>query len=448
MRNSQEQLILFSAQQDNILPLTSACNVKCVFCSHPQNPQGVKVYSIGHRNLEEIRTTLEFVDPTQKIVIGESVTRIMEGEPFLHPEIRTILRMIRDKFPTTAVQITTNGTLLSDEMLDFLQDLGRIELYISLNSSTPKGRMCLMGDKGDVVCTAITKLKQKGISYQGSIVAMPWIVGWNDMEETVKFLDKYSAESVRIFMPGFTKRAPENLHFTNALAEELVTWVERLRKVYRTPLLMEPAFLTDLRARVTGVIQNSPAQISGLTIGDEIQKIDGIEVFSRVDAFYKLLHGGIQKIDLIRSGQEIKLTINKLPEERSGVVFAYDLNPELYRQVLRGIERRRAKKVLLMVSTLAKPMLKIMLERLHQELTDVEFALVVVQNRFFGGSIIAGGLLVIQDFLDTWRELSDHEYDVIMLPGIFLDPWGYDLSGRSFGLLEDELRVPIEVINI
>ncbi|WP_214659320.1 hypothetical protein [Candidatus Formimonas warabiya] len=42
----KEQLILHSAQEFNILPLTSCCDAACVFCSHHHNPSGIGVVSI------------------------------------------------------------------------------------------------------------------------------------------------------------------------------------------------------------------------------------------------------------------------------------------------------------------------------------------------------------------------------------------------------------------
>lgn len=588
MAHTKEQLILYSAQQDNILPLTSACNVQCVFCSHHQNPRGVEVYGIGHRSLEEIEMTLEFIDPERKIVIGESVTRIMEGEPFLHPEIRVILRMIRERFPETMVQVTTNGTLLTDEMLDLLGELGQIELYISLNSATARGRQILMGESGNVVRSAIAQLRRRGIVFQGSIVAMPWIVGWEDLESTVAFLDEHGAETVRIFMPGFTAKAPAELRFDPDLPRQLLAWADQLQTRYRTPLTVEPVFLEDLRAVVEGVVAGSAAEHAGLKRGDEILAIDGEVPFSRVQAFQWLARGGKQTLRVLRGAEdsrselgtrergicgadlgksavyveerkcdrseetytarkigqnaesydkqflvrrtkeglrnpencskedtqyiensvkedmhncmnyvkdesmyklnskenaeetfeynvllpkkEIILKLDKKPDTRSGAVFAYDVHPDVYEQVYGLIMRYRAKRTLLMASTLAEPLIRQLALRVEEDSAESDNAhvkstrleversqaqihrtrveVVAVPNRFYGGSIMAGGLLVVQDFLDCWAGLIEKEYDLVLVPGIFLDPRGVDLVGRRFSELEEALKIPLEMVEI
>ena len=455
MSVSKEQLILYSAKDDNILPLTSACNVKCIFCSHPQNPRDVEVYGIGHRSLEEVERTLAFISSERKIVIGESVTRIMEGEPFLHPQITEILQMIRARFPKTPMQITTNGTLLADSLLDLLENLGQIELYISLNSVTQRGRELLMGESPDLgvekpnhIFNAIPQMQRRNIPFQGSIVAMPWLTGYEDIAETIRFLDRYGAETVRIFIPGYTKKAPEHLRFSPELPAELISWVKAEQTRVRVPLIVEPPFLSDLRAEIAGVVADSPAAKAGFLPGDEVRRIGSVAPFSRVDAYNKLAAAGKCGVSIYRDGENMTLNLAKMPKERSGVVFAYDVSCDLYEEILAAIKRYRASRPLLMVSTLATPIMKLVAERITQELPGVCAKVTAVPNKFFGGSIVCAGLLVMEDFLSQWTELPDKDFDLALVPGIFLDPWGKDLTGRDFAELEEAFPIPIETVEI
>jgi len=116
MREAPEQLIYDSVHRGNILPLTSVCNVSCIFCSHRQNPPGIKIYKMDHRTPEQVKSCLEFISPGAPVVIGESVTRIIEGEPFLHPEIKGILYAIREKlyrrWPLTVMVMTWPETAI------------------------------------------------------------------------------------------------------------------------------------------------------------------------------------------------------------------------------------------------------------------------------------------------------------------------------------------------
>ena len=98
-------LLYQTVQNDNILPVTTVCNVRCAFCSHHQNPPEVKAIAIPHLDPELVDDLLDYLDGSRKIIIGESTSLIMEGEPFTHPRFFEILEAIRRKFPQTLIQI-------------------------------------------------------------------------------------------------------------------------------------------------------------------------------------------------------------------------------------------------------------------------------------------------------------------------------------------------------
>jgi len=137
MKTAPIHLLYESASRGNVLPLTSVCNVACVFCSHRQNPPGIEIYRIPHLDSRQVEDILQFIDPACRIVIGESTTRIIEGEPFTNPYIKDILSLIRQRYPSTEILITTNGTLIDPEMARFLANLGLVELNVSLNKRRP-----------------------------------------------------------------------------------------------------------------------------------------------------------------------------------------------------------------------------------------------------------------------------------------------------------------------
>jgi len=51
----------------NVLPLTSTCNLNCIFCSHLQNPPGIKAYHFPPLPLEELKQLIPFPDGSRKI---------------------------------------------------------------------------------------------------------------------------------------------------------------------------------------------------------------------------------------------------------------------------------------------------------------------------------------------------------------------------------------------
>jgi len=323
--------MLASIHYYNILPLTSNCNMNCLFCSHRQNPPGLQVYRIPPQRLADIAQLLIYLDPARKIVIGESATRIIEGEPFLHPEIIPILQLVRQRFPRTPIELTTNGSFLTETVVQTLKTLMPLELNVSLNSANPVWRQRLMQDQRAAIAVAgVQLLKDYGIPYHGSIVAMPHYTGWEDLAETVAYLAANGAQTIRIFRPGFAAAAPAALQFSPADATELAAFINKLQLAFPVPLLLEPAALNDLTAVLSGTIPGSAAAQAGLQRGDRLVRINGILPRCRVEAYNLLRQATRVHLRIKRNGVEHACCFEKPPQVSAGAVFAYDLDPAFW----------------------------------------------------------------------------------------------------------------------
>lgn len=445
-----ESVVLAGALEGNVLPLTSGCNVCCLFCSHRQNPPEVEVFHIAFRSVPEVEKTLSYMDPRRPIVIGESATRIIEGEPFTHPAITEVLRLVRAAFPETTVRITTNGSLLDEKTVDLLSRLGNIEVCLSLNSCSEAGRALLMGDVNPGCAIKSAELmKEFGVPFHGSIVAMPHVVGWMDLESTVKYLCSCGAKTVRVFLPGFTALSAPALRFEHTLWKELHKFILRLRKETGVPLTCEPPLITDLKPEVTGVMAFSPAARAGLRAGDVIEAVDGQHVLTRVHAFNLIMEAGSPELVIMREGnKKLTLRVDKGPGERAGVVMDYDMDPGLIRGMNRAARRRGVSSVLVLTSELAYPVVSAGLRRFWKGKVDVEAA--VVKNNFFGGSIKAAGLLTVDDFgaaLEKYfRERAGKRTQLVILPGRAFDLRGRDLTGKSYLELKKRFGVHFEIL--
>lgn len=438
-------LLYHSAAKSNILPITSTCNVRCVFCSHHQNPPGVESYRIPPLTIDEVKQALSFMDANKPVVIGESVTKIMEGEPLTHPKCLQILQEIRNTMPKTPIQITTNGTLLNDEVVASLKELTPIAVNISINSSSCNIRTKLMADKhSQQAIDSIKVLNKFEVPFHGSVVAMPHITGWEDLTSTVQYLDQYGAETVRIFLPGYSKLAPPELQFDMSMWSQLRHWVTELRSKVTVPLTCEPEQLENLTAEVQGVIKGSTAAFAGVQSGDVILEVNGQAVVTRVHAFNKILFSDNPVIKVARSNQIINLTLQKRKRERSGIVMAYDLHPDTIADIEMAVSRNRAQKALALCSRLAYPVLKAALASIYQGDTEIE--LMPVQSKYFGGNIMAAGLLVASDFDTAFSNATADNVQVVLMPSIAFDMHGKDLTGASYLDLQDKWRVPVELI--
>ena len=99
-----QQLLVEAVRRHNVLPLTGRCNLSCCFCSHGQNPPGTQAYTFLPLEAERLLDLMPFLDPEQKIIIGESATRLREGEPLTHPDFFAILEQLRRLDEPTAIE--------------------------------------------------------------------------------------------------------------------------------------------------------------------------------------------------------------------------------------------------------------------------------------------------------------------------------------------------------
>ena len=100
------------------------CNLNCQSCNH--------FSPLAKETFLEIRR-LEKDLQRMNLLYGKNIGHVMllGGEPLLHPQINTILKVSRDCLPDASISLVTNGILLS-KMDEEFWDLMR-ELRIALN---------------------------------------------------------------------------------------------------------------------------------------------------------------------------------------------------------------------------------------------------------------------------------------------------------------------------
>ena len=435
---------LLEAVRNNILPLTSQCNARCVFCSHSQNPDGVLIHRLPPLPAAKVEELVELLDPQGKVVIGESATRLVEGEPFTHPEIMPILRLVRSRLPRTTIAITTNATLLTPKLAADLAQLAPLEITVSLNSATAAGRRLLMQDTEESRAPeAVAALARSGIPFHGSLVAMPHLTGWQDMEETVHFLAGHGARTIRLFLPGYTVKTPPGLQFPLSLWAEVVAFAREKTRRYGLPVIPEPCVPPDLTAEIWGVMAKPPAQAAGLQPEDVIVAVDGKAVATRAAAFTAARRAENPVITYKRGGRLYHARLKKAALEPPGFVMLNDFHPRRVAALERAIGRRQAERPLVLASAFGAQLVRQVVDRFALPAITVY----KVDNYFFGGSIQAAGLLTVRDFLAAARKaLAGRRHDLLLVPQEAFDGHGFDLTGQHVNVLSQELSVACEVV--
>ena len=445
---TKEEILFKTVKEDNILPVTSICKLNCIFCSHKNNPPEVETYSFGHLDFGLIKTMIEFLDPKQAVFIGESASKIIEGEPFVHPDIYQILKFLRQRWPEIEIKITTSGSFLNSNKVDLLEKLKPLKLNISLNAPAPEERVFLMNDsQPENVFKLIKNLNKKQMKYEASIVSMHHLQGFNYLEKTFDFLEKYSPQSLRVFMPGFSSYAEEDLILDQEEYYKLNKFIKKKRKKYSYPIIIEPQLISTLAAEIKAVLVDSPASNAGLKSNDIIIKVDKKEIESRVDAFYKIKSAQNPKIDYKCGNKNLNTIIKKEKNQSSGLIMSYDLNVEEKKKLEAyakesSIDKNNIATVILS-SQLAFGFLKDFLEPYLNSNYNLE--LLKAENKFYGGSIIAAGLLTNQDLIRSLNKI-DKNIERIILPKIVYDYYGNDLLGKHYSQLEDKFKAKIILI--
>ncbi len=342
-------------------------------------------------------------------------------------------------------------------MVEFLEGIGDLALNVSLNSASPRGRRLLMGDGAERAERAIEGVRLLGrstVRYSGSLVALPNVVGWDDLRETVLFLAANTATAVRVVAPAFSRLAdPALLAETRDLHPALRRFVEDLPDTLPCPVLLEPSRPSDLTPAVSGVLAGSPAQRAGVRRGDVFETIGGRKPRCRVEAWQWLLPAGPVSVEVRRDGIARTAAWDNPAEGQAGVTMEYDFDPERMERLAEAIAGAGAKGgglSLLLTSELGHSIVKRVLELLR--IGPAAAQAVAAANLTFGGTIGAAGLLTVDDYLEAYRTWTDsraagsHAPDQVIVPQESFDPRGFDLKRRHFSRLEQATGLPVHLL--
>ncbi len=195
------------------LQVSATCNGKCIFCAEKNNPWGQRVEKL--RSLREIKQILFSLEPPLSGSFELSRTypgRLSEGEPLIHPHLREIISLIRAKFPNR-IYMDTNGALLTDDLMKFLNEVGGVTLRISYPSFNPKYWLKVfqvLKQEHYEAATFVIKNRQRWprVEIIPTTVAMPSWYGYGEVEQTCSTLSSLGYGVWLLFPPGYTKYTP------------------------------------------------------------------------------------------------------------------------------------------------------------------------------------------------------------------------------------------------
>ena len=440
----------------NSLVITTTCNLNCCFCSRKFNPFTQKSY---HRDFDEIVEEIKMFIPNFMKTINSSISRMTDGEPFSHPRFWDILKLIREIYPYRGrlrlgdkIQITTNGTYLTEENLKKLDDLKGIIIVHSINSTDIEDWIKLSGSTRKLaeIATTVPKLiKNFDIEYVASVVAMPEVVGYDGIERTIRDLDKNDVKSIRVFLPTYTKyTSKENQGMLFCDENRLKDLIDRLREELKITIWLYPTIYDDITPKMHGF------ESFGINQSDEILHINNKRIFSRDHANEILLSGmDIHRVTIKTRNEEVKqIDVNPLKIEIKNYlnfIINQDVTftPEIIEEKVRG-----CKKILVACSEAGEKIVKKAFEKAidwSDELKKKEFYFQTVHNDFYEGTVKCAGLLVCRDYEKYIKEFIDKNFkpDIVLMSHNSFDLSGRDLLNEPIYDVCSKLGIKFELVS-
>jgi hypothetical protein len=232
-------------QPSNQLPISAVCNSRCIFCSNDLNP--FPIARGMFRDVEDIKLQLALMNITrrQPIRMSDSLPgRIAEGEAFLHPEFFKILGLVRRKFPTSPLCFTTNGSMLDEAFVKELSRFRPIEITFSMHSTVPYLWARIFGKTESAAATAFKALglvRAYRMDLIGTIVPLPKICGWADIEKTYSTFVSRGAKGMILYWPGYSVcSSPDAVKMMDCPLEDFMDFVDRMRGQIDIPITPHP----------------------------------------------------------------------------------------------------------------------------------------------------------------------------------------------------------------
>ena len=194
--------------------ITRRCNLNCIHCL-----SGSSVASPGELDLTECKNIAD-----QLAASGVFEINFGGGEPLMQDYFLPLLRYIHDKGIVTC--ISTNGTVLTDEFIEFFTDNPLVNIQVSLDGATAEVNDRIRG-RGtfDRIVRGIERLAEKNISL--SINTVVTSLNFYQLPELKEMAASYGARlRVSRFRPsGRARDSWDMLRLNSEQLRELSAWI-------------------------------------------------------------------------------------------------------------------------------------------------------------------------------------------------------------------------------
>ncbi|MBI2176099.1 radical SAM protein [Candidatus Woesearchaeota archaeon] len=229
-----------------VRPITG-CNMNCIFCSVDEGLASRKTSEVivDEKYLAaEVRKLVEFKGCECHIIINS------QGEPTLYKPLPELISDLKAVTAVKTITLITNGTLLTEKLIDKLAASRLTAMNISLNAIEPKAAKIMEGFGGYDV-EKVKKMAAYAAKTTIKVTLAPVIVGgYNDaeMEKIVQFAKEIGA-AVGMQNYLFYKRGRNPKNAVQVPWERFYAELDALEKKHGTKLIFEAADYEIIKTR-------------------------------------------------------------------------------------------------------------------------------------------------------------------------------------------------------
>jgi len=218
-----------------LVVLTNRCNMECKYCYTEANEHPEEKDIPGH---EWVRFFDEMHLGGQRAAQNISFTG---GEPTLHPDLPNILRSLSRKYK---FEISSNGLVISDELMDALKSLEVLNCFnISVDSLKPSEDEAMRGkDTYDARLRNITRLTAEGIPVCVAVTVST--VNLKSLNDTTKyFLENFpvTIKYIPLTRTGRALKMDDSFFIRPEDALQYLQRVHSMREKYKGRVLTDPS---------------------------------------------------------------------------------------------------------------------------------------------------------------------------------------------------------------
>ena len=202
--------------------LTPLCNMNCKMCY-------VRLSKEEQKKAGRLKSAEEWISLARKARnSGMLFLLITGGEPFTHPEIRTIIEELHKM--GFILTINTNGTLIDEETVNWLKKSSPARINVTLYGANNEtyNRLCRCPDGFSRVDKAITLLKENGITVKINCSVTPH--NSNDLPEIISYANRNGLviQPTAYMFPSVDKKSENNYRFTPEKAAYYTAYIDYL----------------------------------------------------------------------------------------------------------------------------------------------------------------------------------------------------------------------------